>query len=135
MLIKVKSSKIDNCRDWSQRIPTFRTKTLRQRKKRVLRIVSFSDEGPLLETLEFFEISHGSYQLLNFLPYLLIYHGLREISDQISPQLRKHDMEIPRVFVPGEGFCKLRCPLRNSLVAENIIEKLELQKGGLELMP
>ena len=29
--------------------------------------VSFSDEGPLLETSEFFEISHGSYQLLNFL--------------------------------------------------------------------
>ena len=32
--------------------------------------VSFSDEGPLLETLEFFEISHGSYQPSNFLPYL-----------------------------------------------------------------
>ena len=29
--------------------------------------VSFSDEGSLLETSEFFEISHGSYQLLNFL--------------------------------------------------------------------
>ena len=34
--------------------------------------VSFSDEGPLLETLEFFEISHGSYQPLNFLPYLTL---------------------------------------------------------------
>ena len=34
--------------------------------------VSFSDEGPLLETLEFFEISHGSYQSFNFLPYLFI---------------------------------------------------------------
>ena len=31
--------------------------------------VSFSDEGPLLETWEFFEISHGSYQLSTFLPY------------------------------------------------------------------
>ena len=27
--------------------------------------VSFSDEGPLLETLEFFEISHGGYQPSN----------------------------------------------------------------------
>ena len=27
-----------------------------------------SGEGPLLETLEFFETSHGSYQPLNFLP-------------------------------------------------------------------
>ena len=32
--------------------------------------VSFSDEGPLLKTLEFYEISHGSYQPFNFLPYL-----------------------------------------------------------------
>ena len=30
--------------------------------------VSFSDKAPLLETLEFFEISHDSYQPLNFLP-------------------------------------------------------------------
>ena len=44
-------------------------------------------------------------------------------------------MEIPRVFVPGEGFRKLRYPLCNSVVAENIVENLELQKGGLELMP
>ena len=29
--------------------------------------VSFSDEGLLLETFEFFEISQGSYQPLNFL--------------------------------------------------------------------
>ena len=29
----------------------------------------FPDEGPLLETLEFFEISHGSYQSFIFLPY------------------------------------------------------------------
>ena len=36
------------------------------------RNVSFSDEGPLLETLEFFEINHGSYQPLNFLPYLTL---------------------------------------------------------------
>ena len=28
--------------------------------------VSFSDGRPLLETLEFFEISHSSYQSLNF---------------------------------------------------------------------
>ena len=32
--------------------------------------VSLSDEGPLLETSEFFEISHSSYQPLNFLPCL-----------------------------------------------------------------
>ena len=30
--------------------------------------VSFSDEGPLLETFEFFAVSHYSYQPLNFLP-------------------------------------------------------------------
>ena len=30
--------------------------------------VSASDEGPLLETLGFFEISHDTYQPLNFLP-------------------------------------------------------------------
>ena len=34
--------------------------------------VSFSDEGPLLETLEFFEISHCSYQPLNFLSHLTL---------------------------------------------------------------
>ena len=28
----------------------------------------FSDERPLLVTLEFFEIGHGSYQSMNFLP-------------------------------------------------------------------
>ena len=34
---------------------------------------SFSDEGPLLVTLEFFEISHSSYQPLNFfLSYLTL---------------------------------------------------------------
>ena len=33
---------------------------------------SFSDEGPLLKTLEFFEISHGSCQTFNFLPYLTL---------------------------------------------------------------
>ena len=32
--------------------------------------VPFSDEGPLLETVQFFEISRGSYQPLNFSPYL-----------------------------------------------------------------
>ena len=32
--------------------------------------VSFSDEGPLLEMLQFFEISHGSYQNFNFSPYI-----------------------------------------------------------------
>ena len=35
--------------------------------------VSFSDEGPSLDTFDFFEISHISYQHLNF---LLIYSGL-----------------------------------------------------------
>ena len=34
-LLIVKSLKVDNCRDWSQRIPTFRTKVLCQRKKRI----------------------------------------------------------------------------------------------------
>ena len=31
-------------------------------------LVSFSAEGPLLETLDFFEISHGSDQPFSFLP-------------------------------------------------------------------
>ena len=30
--------------------------------------ISFSDEGPLLETLKFFEISFGSYKPLSSLP-------------------------------------------------------------------
>ena len=30
-------------------------------------VISFSDEGPLLQMLEFFEISHSSYQPINFL--------------------------------------------------------------------
>ena len=34
--------------------------------------VSFSAEGLLIETLKFFEISHGSYKPLNFLPYLIL---------------------------------------------------------------
>ena len=34
--------------------------------------LSFSDQGPLLETLEFLEIIHGSYQPLNFLPHLTL---------------------------------------------------------------
>ena len=34
--VKVKSSKVCNCRDWSQRTPTFPAQALRQRKKRVL---------------------------------------------------------------------------------------------------
>ena len=36
-LYKVKSSKVGNCRNWSQRIPMFRAKALRQQKKRVLK--------------------------------------------------------------------------------------------------
>ena len=64
MLNKVKSSKVDNCRNWSQRIPTFRAKALRRERN-----VSFSDEGPSLETLIFFEISYGSYQPFNFIRY------------------------------------------------------------------
>lgn len=31
--------------------------------------ISFSDEGPLLRMLEFFEISYCNYQPLNVLPY------------------------------------------------------------------
>ena len=36
--------------------------------------VSFSDEGPLLETLEFFEISHASYQPFNYILILKCGH-------------------------------------------------------------
>ena len=36
--------------------------------------VSFSDEGPLLETLEVFEISHASYQPFNCIPILKCGH-------------------------------------------------------------
>ena len=39
--------------------------------------VSFSDEGPWLKMVEFFEISHGTYQPLNFLPSVdiaLVFH-------------------------------------------------------------
>ena len=35
--------------------------------------VSFSDEEPFLEKVEFFEISQGSYQPLNIVPYLSLY--------------------------------------------------------------
>ena len=38
--------------------------------------VSFSDEGPLLETLEFFEISQGSNQALNFFTLFNIAHAV-----------------------------------------------------------
>ena len=34
--------------------------------------ISFFAEGPLLETWEFFEISHGGFQLMDFLPYLTL---------------------------------------------------------------
>ena len=40
----------------------------------ILEHVSFSDEGPLLETLECFEINYGSYQPFNFLPYVTLYY-------------------------------------------------------------
>ena len=43
-----------------------------QRPFVIERNVSFSDEGPLLETLEFFVIGHSSYQPLNLLPYLTL---------------------------------------------------------------
>ena len=49
---------------------TKENKNHRNKQKCVSENVSFSDDGPLLETLEFFEISHGSYQPLNFLLYL-----------------------------------------------------------------
>ena len=42
--------------------------------------VSFFDEGPVLETLRFFEISHDSYQLLNFLPFIKLICLLCNIS-------------------------------------------------------
>ena len=34
--------------------------------------VSSSDEVSLLETLDFFDIIHGSYQPLNFLPFVTL---------------------------------------------------------------
>ena len=37
--------------------------------------VSFSDEGPLLVTLQFFEVSHSIYQPYNFLPYCVVLMG------------------------------------------------------------
>ena len=47
--------------------------------------VSFSDEGPLLETLEFFEISHGSHQPLNFLPYLSLSTWYSILTSMVVP--------------------------------------------------
>ena len=62
----VKRLEVGNCRDWSQRNPTSLGKALRQKKKQNrTEHVSSSDEGSLFETLDFFEISHGSYQPLN----------------------------------------------------------------------
>ena len=56
---KVKSLRVGNCRDRSQRIPTFRAKI-------------FVQNVSLNETLQLFEISHGSYQSLYFLPHLTL---------------------------------------------------------------
>ena len=76
MLNRVKSLKAGNSSDWSQGNPKFPAKVLRQRKKRVpekekekkkKKETSFSDDRPLLETLDLFEICHGVYQPLNFL--------------------------------------------------------------------
>ena len=48
---------------------------------------SFPVEGPLLERLEFFEISYCSYQPLNFLPYLSLptqYSILISLEDDLA---------------------------------------------------
>ena len=49
------------------------------------RNVSFSYEGPLLGTLEFIEISHGSYQPLNFVPFSIAL--LRLTPDDLTRQV------------------------------------------------
>ena len=98
---QVKSSKVDNSRDWSQRIPTFRAKDLRQRKKRVLR----RHVKKRLQTLEFFEISHGSYQPLNFSPYLSlstqysILISLIQFHSTVFMVLSNHNVWLNRCFL------------------------------------
>ena len=58
--------------------------------------VSFSDEGVLLETLEFLEISYGSCQPLNFLPYAALisfppfYHPRRQLTLIQGPTVQLH---------------------------------------------
>ena len=56
------------------------------RKKTCSEHVSFSDEELLLETLIFFEISYGSYQPFNFLPYL-------SLSTQYSILISQNDRQ------------------------------------------
>ena len=56
LAINVKRSKVGNYRDWWQRILTFRPEALCQEVK-----LAPSGKGHLLETLEIFAISHGSY--------------------------------------------------------------------------
>ena len=65
----VKSSKVDNCRDWSQRIQTFRAKVLRQRKNRVLKVLCSKRRYSL----------RSITTVMNLWTFYLIYHCLRSI--------------------------------------------------------
>ena len=64
LFYKPKGLKVGNCPDLSQSNPTFQERPF-VRKRNV-------KKETLLEKLEFFEISHGSYQPLNSLPYLML---------------------------------------------------------------
>ena len=76
----------------------------------------FPDEGPLLETLGSFEISHVSYQTFNFLPYLsfLLFSKQRFIcSGFMAALLQKHCLKLLR---KGLTTLKTSCyPLSKSL--------------------
>ena len=59
--------------------------------------VSLSDEGPLLERLEFFAVNHGSYQPLKFSCYLTVYAvSFLNIIDWI---FHKTDFSEPTKFI------------------------------------
>ena len=67
--------KVDNCRDLISKNFNVSSKGSSSEKEHISfrkcsEHVSFSDKGPLLETFEFCEIRHGSYQSLIFLNYL-----------------------------------------------------------------
>ena len=66
--------------------------------------VSFSDEGPLLETFEFVEISHGSYQPLNILPYISMVSSVGLDTGKPSETTQKEQERKP--FDAGSG---IRC--------------------------
>ena len=64
--------------------------------------VSFSDEGPLLETLEFFETSLGSYQPLSFFPYL-------SLSAQYSIVISLIGLLVAEVIIRKSDLMCLQC--------------------------